>query len=86
MTYRVKRKNKVITSKLTNGDRFKVIRRAFKFPNSGGYFWLVAMVASRSNRALNDWIRERNKRKMIYVLRISPKVYLRGFQTIFYKF
>ena len=65
MTYRVKRKNKVITSKLTNGDRFKVIRRAFKFPNSGGYFWLVAMVASRSNRSLNDWIRERNKRKRV---------------------
>ena len=48
MTYRISRKNKVITSKLTNGDRFKVIRRAFKFPTSSGYFWLVAMVASRS--------------------------------------
>ncbi len=61
MTYRISRKNKVITSKLSNGDRFKVIRRPFKFP-SGGCFWLVAMVASKSNRALNDWIRERNKR------------------------
>ena len=61
MTYRISRKNKVITSKLSNGDRFKVIRRPFKFP-SGGWFWLVAMVASKSNRALNDWIRERNKR------------------------
>ena len=61
MTYRKNKKNKVITSKLSNGDRFKVIRRPFKFP-SGGWFWLVAMVASKSNRALNDWIRERNKR------------------------
>ena len=64
MTYRVRRKSKVITTKLSNGDRFKVIRRPFKFP-TGGYFWLVAMVASRSNRALNDWIRERNKRKRV---------------------
>jgi len=64
MTYRVSRKNKVITSKLPNGDRFKVIRRPFKFP-TGGYLWLVAMVASKSNRALNDWIRERNKRKRV---------------------
>ena len=64
MTYRVSRKNKVITSKLPNGDRFKVIRRPFKF-RTGGYLWLVAMVASKSNRALNDWIRERNKRKRV---------------------
>ena len=64
MTYRVRRKSKVITTELSNGDRFKVIRRPFKFP-TGGYFWLVAMVASRSNRALNDWIRERNKRKRV---------------------
>ena len=64
MTYRVRRKSKVITTKLSNGDRFKVIRRPFKFP-SGGWFWLVAMVASKSNRALNDWIRERNKRKRV---------------------
>ena len=64
MTYRVSRKNKVITSKLPNGDRFKVIRRPFKFP-TGGYLWLVAMVASKSNRALNDWIRERNNRKRV---------------------
>ena len=64
MTYRVSRKNKVITAKLSNGDQFKVIRRPFKFP-TGGYFWLVAMVASKSNRALNDWIRERNKRKRV---------------------
>ena len=64
MTYRISRKNKVITSKLTNGDRFKVIRRPFKF-RTGGYLWLVAMVASKSNRALNDWIRERNKRKRV---------------------
>ncbi len=64
MTYRVRRKSKVITTKLSNGDSFKVIRRPFKFP-TGGYFWLVAMVASRSNRALNDWIRERNKRKRV---------------------
>ena len=64
MTYRVSRKNKVITDKLSNGDKFKVIRRPFKFP-TGGYFWLVAMVASKSNRALNDWIRERNKRKRV---------------------
>ena len=64
MTYRVRRKSKVITTKLSNGDRFKVIRRPFKFP-TGGYFWLVAMVASKSNRALNDWIRERNKRKRV---------------------
>ena len=41
---------------MSNGDRFKVIRRPFKFP-TGGYFWLVGMVASKSNRALNDWIR-----------------------------
>ena len=73
MTYRVRRKNKVITTKLSNGDRFKVIRRPFKFP-TGGYFWLVAMVASRSNRALNDWIRERNKRKRVKKLNNShPK-------------
>ena len=64
MTYKVKRKNKVITTKLPNGDRFKVIRRPFKFHN-GGYFWLIAMVASKSNRALNDWIRERNKRRRV---------------------
>ena len=64
MTYRVRRKSKVITTKLSNGDRFKVIRRPFKFP-TGGYFWLVEMVASKSNRALNDWIRERNKRKRV---------------------
>ena len=64
MTYRVRRKYKVITTKLSNGDRFKVIRRPFKFP-TGGYFWLVGMVASRSNRALNDWIKERNKRKRV---------------------
>ena len=73
MTYRVRRKKKVITTKLSNGDRFKVIRRPFKFP-TGGYFWLVAMVASRSNRALNDWIRERNKRKRVKKLNNSlPK-------------
>ena len=47
MTYRVRRKSKVITTKLSNGDKFKVIRRPFKFP-AGGYFWLVAMVASSS--------------------------------------
>ena len=64
MTYKISRKNKVITCKLSNGDKFKVIRRPFKFP-SGGWFWLVAMVASKSNRALNDWIRERNKRKRV---------------------
>ena len=64
MTYKISRKNKVITSKLSNGDKFKIIRRPFKFP-SGGWFWLVAMVASKSNRALNDWIRERNKRKRV---------------------
>ena len=64
MTYRVKRKSKVIITKLSNGVKFKVIRRPFKFP-TGGYFWLVGMVASRSNRALNDWIRERNKRKRV---------------------
>ena len=73
MTYRVKRKSKVITTKLSNGDRFKVIRRPFKFP-TGGYFWLVGMVASKSNRALNDWIRERNKRKKVKKLNNShPK-------------
>ena len=73
MTYRVRRKNKVITTKLSNGDRFKVIRRPFKFP-TGGYFWLVGMVASKSNRALNDWIRERNKRKRVKKLNNShPK-------------
>ena len=43
----------------------------FKFP-TGGYFWLVAMVASRNNRALNDWIRERNKRKRVKKLNNSP--------------
>ena len=73
MTYRVRRKSKVITTKLSNGDRFKVIRRPFKFP-TGGYFWLVGMVASKSNRALNDWIRERNKRKKVKKLNNShPK-------------
>ena len=73
MTYRVRRKSKVITTKLSNGDRFKVIRRPFKFP-TGGYFWLVGMVASKSNRALNDWIRERNKRKRVKKLNNShPK-------------
>ena len=73
MTYRVRRKNKVITTKLSNGDRFKVIRRPFKFP-TGGYFWLVGMVASKSNRALNDWIREINKRKRVKKLNNShPK-------------
>ena len=73
MTYRIRRKNKVITTKLSNGDRFKVIRRPFKFP-AGGYFWLVGMVASKSNRALNDWIRERNKRKRVKKLNNShPK-------------
>ena len=65
MTYRVSRKNKVITEKLSNGDKFKVIRRPFKFRSGRGYFWLVAMVASKSNRALNDWINERNKRKRV---------------------
>ena len=73
MTYRVRRKNKIITTKLSNGDRFKVIRRPFKFP-TGGYFLLVGMVASKSNRALNDWIRERNKRKRVKKLNNShPK-------------
>ena len=73
MTYRVRRKSKVITTKLSNGDRFKVIRRPFKFP-TGGYFWLVGMVASKSNRALNDWIRERTKRKRVKKLNNShPK-------------
>ena len=64
MTYRVRRKSKVITTKLSNGDRFKVIRRPFKFP-TGGYFWLVAMVASRSVRCLNDWFNKRNRRKKV---------------------
>ena len=73
MTYRVRRKNKVITTKLSKGDRFKVIRRPFKIP-AWGYFWLVGMVASKSNRALNDWIRERNKRKRVKKLNNShPK-------------
>ena len=71
MTYRVRRKSKIITTKLSNGDRFKVIRRSFKFP-TGGYFWLVAMVASSSIRALNDWIRERNKRKTVKKLNNYP--------------
>ena len=64
MTCKLSRKKKVITDKLSNGDKFKVIRRPFKFPN-GKYFWLVGMVASKSNRALNDWINERTKRKRV---------------------
>ena len=73
MTYRVTRKNKVITANLSNGDEFKVIARPFKFPN-GGYFWLVAMVASKSKRAINDWIKERNDRKRVKKLNYySPK-------------
>ena len=51
MTCKLSRKKKAITDKLSNGDKFKVIRRPFKFPN-GKYFWLVGMVASKSNRAL----------------------------------
>jgi len=64
MTYRVSRKKKTIKDKLSNGDNFKVVARPSKFPN-GGYLWLVSMVASKSNRAINDWIKERNKKKRV---------------------
>ena len=64
MTCKLSRKKKVITDKLSNGDKFKVIRRPFKFHNED-YFWLVGMVASKSNRALNEWINERTRRKRV---------------------
>tara|TARA_R100001015_G_C4629360_1_gene190155 strand:- start:731 stop:1165 length:435 start_codon:yes stop_codon:yes gene_type:complete len=64
MTYRTSRKKKTIKDKLSNGDAFKVVARPSKFPN-GGYLWLVSMAASKSNRAINDWIKERNKRKIV---------------------
>ena len=65
MTYRVSRKKKIVTSKLSNGDNFKIVAVPFKLSNKSGYVWMVGMVASKSNRALNDWIRDRNKRKKV---------------------
>tara|TARA_R100001460_G_scaffold24953_3_gene50121 strand:+ start:452 stop:886 length:435 start_codon:yes stop_codon:yes gene_type:complete len=64
MTYRLTRKKKIIKDTLSNGDNFKVVACPSKFPK-GGYLWLVSMAAAKSNRAINDWIKERNKRKRV---------------------
>ena len=65
MTYKLSRKKKVITSTLSNGDTFKIMRVPFKLSGNTGYVWIVGMAASKSIRALNDWMKKRNKRKRV---------------------
>ena len=65
MTYRVSRKKKIVTSKLSNGDNFKIVAVPFKLSNKSGYVWMVGMAASKSVRCLNDWFNKRNRRKKV---------------------
>ena len=56
MISKVKRKPKVVTTKLQTGDIFKLVGIPHKFNN--GYIWITGMAVSKSTRALNDWMKQ----------------------------
>ena len=66
MTFKVKRRPKVVTTKLQTGDIFKLVGIPHKFNN--GYIWITGMAVSKSNRALNDWMKRKHKRKNVIKL------------------
>ena len=70
MISKVKRKPKVVTTKLQTGDIFKLVGIPHKFNN--GYIWITGMAVSKSTRALNDWMKRRNKRKSVIKLNTLP--------------
>ena len=70
MISKVKRKPKVVTTKLQTGDIFKLVGIPHKFNN--GYIWITGMAVSKSTRALNDWMKRRSKRKNVIKLNTLP--------------
>ena len=70
MTFRVKRRPKVVTTKLQTDETFKIVAIPRKFPR--GYIWITGMAVSKSDRALNDWMKRRNKRKNVIKLNTVP--------------
>ena len=69
----INRGRKIIKGLLSNGDKFKVIAVPYE-DHKGAYTWMVGMVASKSNRAINDWIKRRVERKRVKKLNTSlPK-------------
>ena len=70
MTFKVKRRPKVVTTKLQTDETFKIVAIPRKFPR--GYIWITGMAVSKSDRALNDWMKRRNKRKNVIKLNTVP--------------
>ena len=70
----INRDRKIIKGLLSNGDKFKVIAVPYEDNKTGAYTWMVGMVAYKSNRAINDWIKRRVERKRVKKLNTSlPK-------------
>ncbi len=70
MTSKLKRKTKIVTTKLQTGDIFKLVGIPHRFNN--GYIWITGMAVSKSNRALNDWMKNKKRRKSVIKLNTLP--------------
>tara|TARA_R100000231_G_scaffold4021_3_gene6928 strand:+ start:2886 stop:3317 length:432 start_codon:yes stop_codon:yes gene_type:complete len=70
MTFKVKRKSKILTTKLQTGEVFKLVGIPHKF--EFGYIWITGMAVSKSTRALNDWMKRKHRRKNVMKLNTIP--------------